>query len=322
MRTKKRLKQIFCTALCLCMVLSMSVNASAAEMGQDAGGGTAEHSSHPVCGASHTDIGDHTDANCKNNIAWTAWDGTGDIPYDATNKTAYVYLTKNVERSSSLIIQKDYKLFLCLNGCSITKTNASDAFNGVITVLDGAQFILCDCKDGGKITHATDKIGRGVRVGTSSGSATFNMYGGSISGNRLQGKDGAGVELHQATFNMYGGTISDNHHEGSSNYGGGGVCAHTSSRFIMYGGTISNNRSSEDGGGMILWGGSLEIHGGTISGNTAKNNGGGIYTNCTLTISGNSKIINNTATDGSGGRRVFRRQRIQYFPAVRTSAKM
>lgn len=69
----------------------------------------------------------------------------------------------------------------------------------------------------------------------------------------------------------------------------------------MYGGTISNNRSSEDGGGMILWGGSLEIHGGTISGNTAKNNGGGIYTNCTLTISGNSKIINNTATDGSGG---------------------
>lgn len=157
MRTKKRLKQIFCTALCLCMVLSMSVNASAAEMGQDAGGGTAEHSSHPVCGASHTDIGDHTDANCKNNIAWTAWDGTGDIPYDATNKTAYVYLTKNVERSSSLIIQKDYKLFLCLNGCSITKTNASDAFNGVITVLDGAQFILCDCKDGGKITHATVK---------------------------------------------------------------------------------------------------------------------------------------------------------------------
>ena len=39
MRTEKRLKQIFCTALCLCMVLSMSVNASAEETRQDAGGG-------------------------------------------------------------------------------------------------------------------------------------------------------------------------------------------------------------------------------------------------------------------------------------------
>ena len=39
MRTKKRLKQIFCPALCLCMVLSMSVNASAEETGQAAGGG-------------------------------------------------------------------------------------------------------------------------------------------------------------------------------------------------------------------------------------------------------------------------------------------
>lgn len=267
---------------------------------ESCGGGTT-HSSHPVCGASHTDIGDHTDANCEKNITWTAWDGTSDITYDKNTNTAYVYLTDNVERTSPLTVSNGQTLYLCLNGHSITKKTETQWFDGVITVLDGAQFILCDCKDGGKITHATDKIGRGVRVGTSSGSATFNMYGGSISGNRLQGKDGAGVELHQATFNMYGGTISDNHHEGSSNYGGGGVCAHTSSRFIMYGGTISNNRSSEDGGGMILWGGSLEIHGGTISGNTAKNNGGGIYTNCTLTISGNSKIINNTATDGSGG---------------------
>lgn len=40
--------------------------------------------SHPICGAAHTDIGDHTGA-CET-VTWTAWNGTDKITYDA-NKT-------------------------------------------------------------------------------------------------------------------------------------------------------------------------------------------------------------------------------------------
>ena len=44
-------KRLLGTALCLCAaVCVMSVSASAAE-----------HNNHPVCGETHTDIGDHTE---------------------------------------------------------------------------------------------------------------------------------------------------------------------------------------------------------------------------------------------------------------------
>lgn len=127
------------------------------------------------------------------------------------------------------------------------------------------------------------------------------MYGGEISGNH-HGGNGAGIETQNGTVTMYGGTISDNHVVAASNYGGGGVCAHSGGRFTMYGGTISNNESTIDGGGGVtVWGGGLvTIAGGTISGNKATEDGGGIYTNGTLTISGNSVIENNEAENGGG----------------------
>ncbi len=101
---------------------------------------------------------------------------------------------------------------------------------------------------------------------------------------------------------MYGGTISDNHEEyARSNYGGGGVCAHSSGTFTMYGGTISNNHSVTDAGGVAVVGGIMNIYGGTIRNNTADNNGGGIWTNINgFIISGNSVIENNTAVKGGG----------------------
>ena len=101
---------------------------------------------------------------------------------------------------------------------------------------------------------------------------------------------------------MYGGTISDNYEENAgSNYGGGGVCAHTSGTFTMYGGIISDNQSVTDAGGVTVVGGTMNIYGGTIRDNTAKGNGGGIWTNINgFIISGNSVIENNTAVNGGG----------------------
>ena len=251
--------------------------------------------SHPICGATHANIGDHTGA-CEA-VTWTAWDGTSEITYDANN-TAYVYLAGDVTRDVTLDIKAGYTLYLCLDGHSMT-SSATD--KEVIYARNGANFILCDCTGGGKITHSPNVTGRGVRVSEGgSNKASFTMYGGEISGNH--GGQGAGIETQNGTVTMYGGTISDNHVVAASNYGGGGVCAHSGGRFTMYGGTISNNESTIDGGGGVtVWGGGfVTIAGGTISGNKATEDGGGIYTNGTLTISGNSVIENNEAGNGGG----------------------
>lgn len=269
---------------------------------------TSAHS-HPICGAAHADIGDHTGA-CDA-VAWTAWNGTDEITYDA-NKTAYVYLEKDATRDDYLDIEAGHTLYLCLNGkkleSSLTSSDAWQGMSQVINVSNGAQFILCDCKGSGTITHSSGAKGKGVRVGGSdTAAATFSMYGGTISGNHTDancwGPDGAGVEIQNGTFTMYGGTISDNHAEyAGSNYGGGGVCAQTSGTFTMYGGTINNNHSATDAGGVMVWGGgAMNIDGGTIRDNTADEAGGGIRTNSyKFIISGNSVIENNTAVMGGG----------------------
>ena len=268
---------------------------------------TAAHS-HPICGAAHADIGDHTGA-CEA-VAWTAWNGTDEITYDADTKTAYVYLTSNATRNNHLVVKAGCTLYLCLNGNSLTSsvTSSSDTNSEVINVDNNAKFILCDCKDSGTITHSSGAKGKGVRVGGSSNAAaTFSMYGGTIRGNHADaqcwGSGGAGVEIQNGTFKMYGGTISDNYEENTrSNYGGGGVCAQTSGTFTMYGGIISDNQSVTDAGGVTVVGGTMNIYGGTISNNTAKNYGGGIWTNSNeFKISGNSVIENNTAGVDGGG---------------------
>ena len=266
------------------------------------------HNAHPICGATHKDIGDHT-GTCAD-VAWTAWNGTDEITYDVNN-TAYVYLEKDATRDDYLDIKAGHTLYLCLNGrelkSSVTSSDAYQGMSQVINVSNGAKFILCDCKGGGTITHSTGAKGKGVRVGGSDpAAATFSMYGGTISGNHADdprsGAGGAGVEIQNGTFKMYGGTISDNHEENIySNYGGGGVCAHSSGTFTMYGGIINNNHSVTDAGGVAVVGGTMNIYGGTIRDNTADNNGGGIWTNINgFIISGNSVIENNTAVKGGG----------------------
>lgn len=291
-------KRLLGTALCLCAaVCVMSVGASA----------EGEHTEHPICGANHENIGDHT-GTCEA-VTWTAWNGTDEITYDADTKTAYVYLASDATRNNRLIVKTGCTLYLCLNGNSLTSsvTSSSDKNSEVINVPNNAKFILCDCKDSGTITHSPDAKGKGVRVGTESNpAATFSMYGGTISGNHADaqcwGSGGAGVEIHNGTFKMYGGTISDNYEENTgSNYGGGGVCAHSSGTFTMYGGTISGNTAKNDGGGVYFNGNTLTISDTVkIEGNSAAN-GGGVYLNSQdLSVTGGS-IINNNATGSGGG---------------------
>ena len=250
---------------------------------------------HPICGAAHKDIGDHTGA-CGD-VNWTPWDGVSAITYDSETKTAYVYLTGNAE-CSALTVAKDYTLYLCLNGHSLTGTKSGKS---VINVASGATLTLCDCSEAqtGKITHGMNGYGykcggRGVTV-----EGTFNMYGGSITGNDASGA-GGGVSLsygaHSARFNLYGGRITNNT---ASNDGGGGVHI-LSGKFTMYDGMITENQANGanfGGGGVYLSEtGSFIMKGGSITNNTAKN-GGGVYTSVNLstglTVSGDVTITGN-----------------------------
>ena len=289
-------KGVFGAVLLLCATLCMTNVTALADDGTH---------THPICGTTHTDIGDHT-GECAD-VVWTAWDGTSDIDYGDDN-TAYVYLSGNAERSEQFAVKDGKTLYLCLNGYSITRTtDSTDAFDAVIRVYGDAQLVLCDCKGSGTITHSADVYGRGVRLGDSSSTGDFIMYGGEISGNRIDisahsaaAGDGAGVESQQSDFTMYGGKITNNHVIKGSNNEGGGVNMHTGGTFTMYGGEISGNACSDTGGGVISAGTYLKLYGGTISNNTADKRGGGVFTNMTLTISDGITITGNKSEQGGG----------------------
>ncbi len=147
---------------------------------------------------------------------------------------------------------------------------------------------------------------------------TFNMYSGSIKDNQgdaLQPsstKPYTGGVLVNSTgvFNLYGGEISGNY---SSNkeatwpvaYNGGAVNVR-GGQFNMSGGVIKNNtagtsKAASDGGGVYVTTsnnkkGTFTMTGGEISGNTATRNGGGVaVVNGTFKMSGDAKIIGNSA---------------------------
>lgn len=74
--------------------------------------------------------------------------------------------------------------------------------------------------------------------------AVFTMKGGSIQDNYTKSTSGAVYVADKTTFNMYGGTISGN----SCDYSGGAV--QVQGVMNMYGGTIKGNYSKTSGGGI------------------------------------------------------------------------
>ena len=222
---------------------------------------------HLLCGTACSHGGEtHT-----NVLTWTAISDLTKI-----TRAGYYYLTQDIE-TTDIWVPAD-GVVLCLNGHSIIHTN----HGYTIMVRKDYTFTLCDCKGGsaeyGRITHAeqadgTKYSGQGVYA-----IGTFNMYGGSISGN--VSSDSSGVLL-----------------DNGSNSGGKGTA------FNMYGGEITGNTATNGaGGGVSVFANSpFHMYGGSISGNTAKYGGGGVYvgSGSVFTVSGSVTITGNTDNDGS-----------------------
>ena len=276
--------------------------------------------------------GDHysTDSNHSTHkeLEWT-----GVSSLKAITTAGNYYLLNDVEvenRASGDGWQPENGVKLCLNGHSIISND--DSTRGMIKVDDGATFDLTDCKTTGKVTHGENNrgkaTGRAVDIGYGSYSttATFNLWGGSITGNFCNDSAG-GVAITSGTFNMYGGTITGNTAglKKQSGYGaGGGVFVDMRGTFNLYRGEISDNTAVyQGGGGVYVYNtGKFTMHDGLITRNTvtllgestssysadyADYGGGGVLNKGTF-IMENGTISDNTVvpfadngTQGGGG---------------------
>ncbi len=268
---KKTFGKILGAFLCLGMVLGLMPSQALQVKAAD------EHK-HCVCGATHKDVGDHTS---ETEITFTAWKKTDSLPDTAGN----YYLENDVvisaptkdEDSRYVGWQVPDDVVLCLNGHSITMTGREQC-NAIFISWD-KKFTLTDCKNTGKVTHADKEDGKkytGSAIGVNGG--TFNMYGGSITGN-------------DAT--------SDNPLDGR-NCGGGVYLG--AGNFKMYGGSITNNHSASEGGGVYIstqWDCDFYMYGGNITGNITEKEGGGVYAVSDMTVSGNVNITGNKRADNS-----------------------
>ena len=304
---KKRLLSVF---LCLCMVFGLVPATVWAE--------TTNGHTHYLCGGSTCNGSGHGNETYKTTFekeikqegntlkigdkSWAPTKGSNDTFYILPTGTYYL----GSDISPEYTIKIENNVTLCLNGHKITAADGMDAI-----YMTGGSFTLTDCKGVGTITHASSKTGRGVYVS----SGTFNMYGGSITGNKAQDAQGRGGGVYvysgSGTFNMYGGSITGNRATGD---GGGVYKSGSNSSFNMYGGSITGNTANSYGGGVYVDGGGFTMSGGTIGGTkTGETNtatyGGGVYVtgkgSFTMSASADGQnipsITGNTATENGGG---------------------
>ena len=284
---------------------------------------------HCVCGDHYSTDSNHS---THKELEWT-----GVSSLKAITEAGNYYLLNDVEvesNGSSTMYSDPYVwqpvngVKLCLNGHSIIGKNSNE--RGMIEVNNGGTFDLTDCKGNGTVTHGKDfwgkqTKGRGVDIGygSSSTTATFNLWGGSITGN-VCNNSGGGVVVYSGTFNMYGGKITDNTaglKKENGNGAGGGVYVDMRGTFNLYRGEISENTAVlQGGGGVYVYNtGKFTMHDGLITRNTVtlidkstyENStdygGGGVLNRGTFTMK-NGTISDNTVvpfsddgTQGGGG---------------------
>ncbi len=204
--------------------------------------------------AEEVELGEQKLVHKHGDVEFDPWDSATSLP----SEDSY-YLTKDVTLNAPW--QVNFEVSLCLNNHSIICAKDESS---VIEINDNGTLNLYDEPDSeATITHAESKVGPGVLVD----GGTFNMYGGTVSGNLEKPFSGGGVTVARGTFNMYDGTIEQNAAPSA-----GGVYVDALGTFNMHGGTIRDN-SAEMGGGIGV-AGNLNMDGGSVLGNAAVLGGG------------------------------------------------
>lgn len=192
-----------------------------------------------------------------------------------------------------------------------TITNNIAASGGGVMVWTDSKFIMNGGTISDNMANGEGGLGNGGAVYVQAG--TFNFNGGTLSGNTARRYGGA-VNINQtAIFNLTGATDSCIVENNSANYGGGlsqeaGDCAITLSSDKII---IRNNTATNDGGGLFIEKGILNISAGSITQNTAGVDGGGIAL-CVKRITGDvtvnltgGEIVGNIANANGGGINIY-----------------
>lgn len=224
----KMYKRIFGVLLCLCMLLGAVSLAGAEEdgaTGSDAGtGGNTGHSheNHPICGATHTDIGDHTSCESITNWIKLCMDEDGKLYYgddqlvDDTRGNYYTLGEGNYYLDTNVSVTKEIRVTgnvtLCLNGHDLTQASTGSNLERLLEVGDGTNVAVlnicnCDPTEGSIALTTSDEY---PTINVNSG-CTLNLFSGKI--NRENGTGttvhlGTGAKTAKATLNMYGGEIN------------------------------------------------------------------------------------------------------------------
>ena len=226
--------------------------------------------------------------------------------YDSLQKAVgnggTVNILKSIDVPSSLTVGTNVTIQAAYQDVTLKNISSGNLFiidnsSGNLTIgggehtitLNGNQVAKVIIKmSSGTVTLASNGIiSNAASTGVSVNGGTFNMTGGSITGNI--GSSGGGVNLSSARFNMTGGSIS-----GNTVTGFGGAVSMSSGTFSMTGGSIDNNSSDNKGGGVSVSGGEFKLSGGSITGNSAKNDGDGVYMSSgTFNMSGSAVVALN-----------------------------
>ena len=238
--------------------------------------------SHCYCGGYIENEGHSSHTVAK----FTPWDGESAISYNSKN-AAFVYLTNDVTRNTTLTVPGGKTLTLCLNSHSITMQGS----DRVININSNGRLRLCDCprSSTAEIRGGKNQHGAGIHIG-----GTLEMFGGIITGN--QGTYGGGV-YNNRNFYLYGGDVYNN----KANYGGGVWNNNDSTTdFIMYGGSIHSNSASCGGGVWCNDNSSFIIIDGAIMQNVTGTAGGGVWINNAFMEIRKGLIYKNTSKWGGG----------------------
>lgn len=190
---------------------------------------------------------------------------------------------------------------ITLDGASSTDVRA------LINVKTGCTLTLLD---GAKLQN--NRVGSTTAGGAVllEGGSTFDMKGGTITGNRAATGSAVSITGNTTVFNMSGGSISNNVATGSG--GAAGAVYIAQNTFNMSGGSISGNTATGDGGGVYLghYNGIVTMTGGSITGNTATGKGADFYLyRGTLNLTKGTIGSNNggyyTETQFSGTQKVY-----------------
>ena len=167
------------------------------------------------------------------------------------------------------------------DGVELTGSSTNGVSLGSAVNIVNGQFNMYGGDIHGYTNDALAELGGAVAGDGRYGKVIFNMYGGSIRGNKTLTNYfgyGGGVFLSNASFNMEGGSIRENIVEK----------------------TVDSAQGY--GGGVMIYAGKAVFSGGEISKNVSSNFGGGIFTHngADIVIKNSFRITENSASQGGG----------------------